>query len=118
MTMSRTQAIMNRIELVAAKLKISIEEVIDIVEGKHPTVGLAAKPVQPVNITEPGQTTSKPPIDTDAPQPVITAASIAAAPAAKPVAEAPVPDNTPKMATKPVAGALEAAKAAGVKVTS
>lgn len=36
--MSRTQDIMNRIELAAVKFKMTIEEVVDILEGKHPAL--------------------------------------------------------------------------------
>lgn len=54
--MSRTANIMNRIELVAKKLEMDIEKVIDILEGKHPTLHVATKPVESQSL--PNESTS------------------------------------------------------------
>lgn len=45
--MSRVHEVLNRLELVAKKMMLSLEEVLDVLEGKHPTLGVTEKPANP-----------------------------------------------------------------------
>jgi hypothetical protein len=100
MTLSRTQAIMNRIELVAKKLGMTIEDAVSILEGKHDTHAITQKYRAVENPTEAaGQSNT-----TDQKSGTVGAGAAAGSAGAN-LGSATTPTNPPvKTATPPIPG--------------
>jgi hypothetical protein len=86
--MSRLSDAINRLELIAKKMEISIEDALEILEGKHPTHHVVLKELPPVKVVTPEPKPSPSP-----------------APVEEPVVEpTPTPSETPPAPEEPVSG--------------